>query len=47
MIKYKNIVGKKPKFITLDKFNSIDINDSIDFELARLFYNKAFKNGEI
>ena len=43
MIKYKNIVGKNPKFITLSKFESIDVNDKVDFELAKLIYKKYLK----
>mgnify|MGYP001808264000 CR=1 FL=1 len=35
MIKYKNIVGKKPKFIILDKLESTDINDAVDFKSAQ------------
>lgn len=42
MVKYKNIVGKNPKFIILNKFESIDVNDRIDFELAKLIYKKYF-----
>jgi CMP-N-acetylneuraminic acid synthetase len=45
MIKFKNIVGKKPKFLTLEKFESIDINDKVDFELAKLLYKKYQKRG--
>jgi|TARA_B110000211_G_C14018971_1_gene526720 CMP-N-acetylneuraminic acid synthetase len=40
MISYKNIVGKKPKFIILDKFESIDINDELDFKIAQAVYKK-------
>jgi len=43
MIKFKNIVGKKPKFIVLDKYESTDINDKFDFENARLLYKKSMK----
>tara|TARA_E500000178_G_C17033071_1_gene761657 strand:+ start:1334 stop:1999 length:666 start_codon:yes stop_codon:yes gene_type:complete len=42
MIKYKNIVGKNPKFTILNKFESIDVNDKIDFELAKFIYKKYF-----
>ena len=34
MIKLKNIVGSKPKFMVLDKVESTDIDDSVDFFLA-------------
>lgn len=40
MIKYKNIVGKKPSFLKLSKNETVDINDSLDFELAKLIYKK-------
>ena len=43
MIKFKNIVGKKPMFMILDKFESIDINDKIDFIMAQSIYKKNFK----
>ena len=49
MIKFENIVGKKPMFTILDKFESIDINDKIDFIMAQSIYKKfkillIFKN---
>lgn len=43
MIKFRNIVGKKPKFIILDKYESTDINDKFDFESARNIYKKLKK----
>tara|TARA_Y100001970_G_C14243061_1_gene866119 strand:+ start:1667 stop:2338 length:672 start_codon:yes stop_codon:yes gene_type:complete len=43
MIKYKNIVGKKPKFIILDKLESTDINDAVDFKSAQFLYKKSIK----
>ena len=43
MIKFKNIVGRKPKFIVLDKYESTDINDKFDFENAKLLYRKSMK----
>tara|TARA_B100000575_G_C23092230_1_gene629743 strand:- start:936 stop:1610 length:675 start_codon:yes stop_codon:yes gene_type:complete len=43
MIKFKNIVGKNPMFMILDKFESIDINDKIDFTVAQAIYKKNFK----
>ena len=42
MIKFKNIVGKKPKFITLSKVESTDINDKTDFKTAQMLYKKTF-----
>ena len=43
MIKFRNIVGKKPKFIILDKYESTDINDKYDFESAKNIYKKLKK----
>ena len=43
MIKYKNIVGRKPSFLKLSKNETVDINDSLDFELAKLIYKKNQK----
>ena len=40
MIKFKNIVGKKPKFFILDKLESTDIDESIDFDIAQVLYKK-------
>ena len=40
MITQKNVVGTKPKFITLDKVESIDIDDTIDFKIAELIYKE-------
>jgi len=42
MIKFKNIVGKKPKFIVLNKLESTDINDKTDFKIAQMLYKKTF-----
>ena len=44
MIQYKNIVGIKPSFLKLSKNETVDINDSLDFELAKLIYKKNQKN---
>ena len=43
MKKLKNIVGKKPKFIVLNKPENIDINDRMDFELAKMVYKKSYR----
>ena len=43
IIKLKNIVGKKPKFIVLDKIESTDIDEKLDFEVAQMLYKKTFK----
>ena len=42
MIKLKNIVGSKPKFMVLDKVESTDIDDAVDFFLAQTLYKKIF-----
>jgi CMP-N-acetylneuraminic acid synthetase len=42
MIKFKNIVGRKPKFMILDKLESTDIDEKIDFETAQIIYKKNF-----
>ena len=39
----KNVVGKKPKFIVLDKYESTDINDQFDFKLAQSIYKNFYK----
>ena len=44
MIKFKNIVGKKPKFIILNKYESTDINDKFDFDTAKRLIYKKLKN---
>ena len=43
MIKFKNIVGKKPNFFVLNKLESTDIDESIDFDIAKMLYKKTFK----
>ena len=40
MIKLRNIVGNKPKFMILDKAESTDIDDELDFFLAQALYKK-------
>ena len=41
MIKLKNIVGKKPKFMILDRIESTDIDDEVDFFfLPKLYIRK-------
>ena len=37
-IKYKSLVGKNPYFYKLNHFESIDIDEMYDFELAQLLY---------
>ena len=36
----KNIVGNKPKFMILDKVESTDIDDEVDFFIAQALYKK-------
>lgn len=43
MIKFKNIVGKKPNFFVLNKLESTDIDESIDFDIAKMLYKKTFE----
>ncbi len=40
MYKKGNVVGEHPKFLLLDKIESIDIDDMIDFEFAEFLYKK-------
>ncbi len=40
MIKYRNIVGKKPLFYKVDDFEAVDVDNPIDFEFAEFLYNK-------
>lgn len=35
-----NVIGEKPSFITLDKIESVDIDDTLDFEFAEFLYKK-------
>ena len=42
MLKLKNIVGKKPKFMILNKLESTDIDDKVDFLAAQVLYKKTF-----
>ena len=40
MIKRKNVVGFEPSFLFLDKIESLDIDDLIDFKIAELIYKE-------
>lgn len=40
MIKRKNVIGFKPSFFELDKVESLDIDDLIDFKIAELMYQE-------
>jgi CMP-N-acetylneuraminic acid synthetase len=42
MIKYKNIVGKKPQFFLISKIESSDIDDAVDFDMIKSIYPKFF-----
>lgn len=38
MIKRRNIIGYKPKFIVLDQYESIDIDTMFDFQVSEFLY---------
>ena len=40
MFERGNVVGTKPKFVALDKVQSIDVDDPLDFEFAEFAYKK-------
>lgn len=40
MFKRCNVIGGNPKFIELDKVQSIDVDDELDFEFARFAYER-------
>ena len=40
MMERKNVVGNKPKFFELDKVESLDIDDLIDFKIAELMFQE-------
>ena len=40
MIKYRNVVGKKPLFYKVDDFEAVDVDNPIDFEFAEFLYKK-------
>ena len=44
MMKRKNVVGYKPTFFELDKVESLDIDDLIDFKIAELMYKELGLN---
>lgn len=44
MIERANVVGERPAFLTLDKIESIDIDDPIDFAFAEFVYKEKGKN---
>jgi CMP-N-acetylneuraminic acid synthetase len=41
MLKYKNVVGKKPHFYVLDEIESVDIDNQIDFDFAEFLYSRC------
>ena len=40
MMERKNVVGNKPKFFQLDKVESLDVDDLIDFKVAELMFQE-------
>lgn len=40
MYERENVVGVNPKFLILDKVQSVDVDDQIDFEFAEYTYSK-------
>ena len=40
MLERKNVVGYKPKFFELDKIESLDIDELIDFKIAEMMYRE-------
>lgn len=44
MIERANVVGRNPKLMTLDRIESIDIDDQLDFEFAEFVYGKKGKD---
>ena len=40
MVKRKNVIGYNPSFFELDKVESLDIDDLIDFKIAELMYQE-------
>lgn len=43
MIKMRNIVGEKPKFVIVSKLESTDIDDVVDFDSAKALFKKNYK----
>ena len=43
MIKYRNVVGKKPLFYKVDDLEAVDVDNPIDFEFAEFIYNKYYR----
>lgn len=44
MLKFRNVLTDKTKFIMLNQIESIDIDTSIEFEMAEYFFKKYRKN---
>ncbi len=40
MIERMNVVGNKPRFITLDRLESVDVDDELDFDFAEYLYKR-------
>lgn len=45
MIDCKNVVGRVPRMYEIDEYESIDIDNNIDFEIAEFLYRKRIANG--
>ena len=43
MIKFQNIVGKKPNFFPLDDIECTDIDTNLDFNIASYLYKDFAK----
>lgn len=47
MIKKKNVVGDNPAFVTLDQYESVDIDTEFDFEVAEILYKQLLSRNKI
>lgn len=47
VIKYKNVIGKKPYFIETDVVSGLDVDESSDFITAELLYNNHITNKNV
>lgn len=47
VIKYKNVIGKKPIFIESDCISGLDIDENSDFITAELLYNNNLTNENV
>jgi CMP-N,N'-diacetyllegionaminic acid synthase len=44
MIKYKNVVGRKPFLFTISETESVDIDTQLDFDIAEYLYQRNITN---